>query len=606
MMDMSSKKPVYKKLWAMLSGSQRWAAVVLGVLMLLGMAFETLGIGMIIPALALMTDPEIMSPDSKFAPYIAYLGTSSRETLVIYGMYALLGVYTVKTLFLTFLAWRQSKFVYSLEASVSTRLFDGYLRQTYIYHIARNSAHLLRNPTALVAELVQVVQQGLLLMAEFFVLLGVSILLVSIEPFGAIIVVGILGVSGWLINKSIRNRVLVWGERRQHHENYRMQHLQQGLNGIKDVKLSGLERHFLKEFSHHSIESASASQLRTAFKAMPRLVLELLAVLGLVILVIVMLNTGKTIALLLPTLGLFAAAAFRLMPSVNRIITGFQALRFAEPVINTLHTEIQDIENCPDIDDQPAIAFTESISCQGVTFQYPEGQVPSLQDVSFDIRKGESIGLVGGSGAGKSTLVDVLTGLLQPESGHVFADGQNISQNIRGWQKQIGYVPQFIYLTDDTLRRNVAFGVPDHLIDDEAVRKALLAAQLEEYVNGLPEGLGSQVGDRGVRLSGGQRQRIGIARALYNDPPILVLDEATSSLDEATENGIIQAVAALHGEKTIIIVAHRLTTIQHCDRVLRLEKGKLIQEGDVATVLAAMPSHQSSALKAEIETENSH
>ncbi|SNZ20137.1 ABC-type multidrug transport system, ATPase and permease component [Cohaesibacter gelatinilyticus] len=588
---MPSKKPVYKKLWAMLSGSQRWAAVILGVLMLLGMAFETLGIGLVIPALALMTDPEIMSPDSKFAPYIAQLGTPSRETLVKYGMLVLLGVYAVKTIFLIFLAWCQSKFVYALEASVSTRLFDGYLRQPYLYHVARNSAHLLRNPTALVAEFVQVVQQGLLLIAEFFVLLGVSVLLVTVEPFGAIIVVGILGISGWLINKSIRNRVLVWGERRQHHENYRMQHLQQGLNGIKDVKLSGLERHFLNEFAQHSIESASASQLRTAFKAIPRLVLELLAVVGLVVLVIVMLDTGKTVALLLPTLGLFAAAAFRLMPSVNRIIAGFQALRFAEPVINTLHTEIEDIENCADINDQPAMAFDKTIVCRDVMFQYPESQSHSLQGVSFEIHKGESVGLVGGSGAGKSTLVDLLTGLLQPEAGFVCVDGNDITQNIRGWQKQIGYVPQFIYLTDDSLRRNVAFGVPDHLIDDDAVHRALRAAQLEDYVSSLSDGFDSQVGDRGVRLSGGQRQRIGIARALYNDPPVLVLDEATSALDSATEKGIIEAVVALHGEKTIIIVAHRLTTIQHCDRVLRLEKGKLVQEGDVATVLTAMATH---------------
>ena len=575
------------QLWRLLTAFQRRAAVALGVMMLIGMFLETLGVGMLIPALALMTQPDIGSKYPALAPYLEMVGNPPRAQLVVYGMCALLLVYASKALFMGLLAWRQSKFVFDLEVTCSQRLFAGYLHQPYTFHLQRNSAHLLRNTTSLVTDMTQVVQQSLQLVAEVFVLIGITVLLMAVEPLGAILVIGTLGIAGWGVNRVVRKRILVWGQKRQFHENLRIQHLQQGFNGVKDVKLSGRESHFLAQYQRHSLGSAIVTQRRVAFKAIPRLWLELLTVAGLVLLVVVMLWRGKPVDLLLPTLGLFAAAAFRLMPSVNRIIDGLQAVRFTLPVIDLLHSELTQIDST--VPDQPekALAFDTMIALENASFRYPGASFDSLSDVSLVIKKGTSVGLIGGSGAGKSTMVDVLIGLLVPDAGAVKVDGADIRANVRGWQALIGYVPQSIYLTDDTLRRNVAFGVPDEQIDDAAVARAIQAAQLEKFVEGIPEGLDTVVGERGTRLSGGQRQRIGIARALYHDPPVLVLDEATSSLDVATEAGIMEAVRELHGVKTVLIVAHRLTTIRHCDRVFRFERGRLVDEGDYTSVLAA-------------------
>jgi ABC-type multidrug transport system fused ATPase/permease subunit len=307
--------------------------------------------------------------------------------------------------------------------------------------------------------------------------------------------------------------------------------------------------------------------------------LELLAVAGLATLVVTMVLRGRDMASVVPTLGLFAAAAFRLMPSINRTLGAVQSVRYGLPVVNILHAELQlaAVAPAPRKKDG-ATGFQNEIRLADVSYTYPAAPWPSLSHVSFSIKQGECVGFIGSSGAGKSTLVDVILGLLTPSAGRVEVDGENIEHSLRTWQDQIGYVPQSIYLTDDTLRRNVAFGLPEADIDDSAVRYAVRAAQLEEFVGSLPSGLETIVGERGIRLSGGQRQRIGIARALYHNPGVLVLDEATSSLDTPTEQGVMEAVRALQRSKTIIIVAHRLATVQYCDRLYRLEHGRIVEE----------------------------
>jgi ABC-type multidrug transport system fused ATPase/permease subunit len=299
----------------------------------------------------------------------------------------------------------------------------------------------------------------------------------------------------------------------------------------------------------------------------------------------VMVASGRPLDALTPTLGLFAAAAFRLMPSVSRILSAVQTVRSADPVINNLYAEIQLLERAPAPELVARLPFREALTLEHVAFQYEGAASPAVRDVSLTVPRGSCIGIIGESGAGKSTLVDIILGLFAPDSGAVRLDGVDIQTSPRGWQDQIGYVSQSIYLTDDTLRRNVAFGVPKEAIDDVAIGRALRGAQLEEFVRELPDGLDTVVGERGVRLSGGQRQRIGIARALYHDPPVLVLDEATSSVDTITERSIMESVRALQGTKTILIVAHRLSTVEQCDRLFRLDRGRLIAEGDAAAVL---------------------
>lgn len=576
---------VFRKLWYLLDADQRRSAMAMVVLMLIGMVLETLGVGLVIPALALMTQADVASKYPGLAPFLAVLENPSHERLIIAGMLTLVCVYAIKVLFLGFLAWQQARFVFGLQSKLSQRLFSGYLLQPYTFHLQRNSAQLIRNTIGQVADVTNVIQQGLILLTELFVLLGIMALLLAVEPFGALLVIGTLGLAGWGFNRLTRSYILRWGEARQYHEGLRIQYLQEGLGGAKDVKLLGREDDFLSQYQRHNSGSAKVGKRQTALQALPRLWLELLAVAGLAALVMIMIGQGKPVEALLPTLGLFAAAAFRLMPSTNRVLGAIQNIRFTLPAIDTLHAEFRLLAASAKPRNGAPLSYRATLTLDGISFQYPGTEAKALRDVALAIPRGSSVGFIGGSGAGKSTLVDVILGLLTPSAGKVVVDGVDIQSCIRQWQDQLGYVPQSIFLTDDSLRRNVAFGLPPDSIDEAAIWRAIRAAQLEQFVNELPRGLDTMVGERGIRLSGGQRQRIGIARALYHNPQVLVLDEATSSLDIATERGVMEAIRALHGDKTIIIVAHRLSTVEHCDRLFRLEDGVVVEEGEASVVL---------------------
>ncbi len=551
-------------------------SIVLLFFMLIGVALETLGVGLVIPALSLFTQKNFTAKYPALHPLLQFFGNPNQQTLVVGGLLLLLGVYVIKALFLIFLTWNQNRFTFGIGARLSLRLFTVYLRQPYTFHLQRNSAQLIRNVTNEVGIFTSNVLTPLMqLFSESLIVVGLCLMLLVVEPVGTISIVLVLGLTGWGFVRITQGSIARWGTARQHHEGLRIQHLQQGLGGAKDVKLLGRESDFLKQYSIHNLESAKVGRLNATMQQLPRLWLELLSVCGLVGLVLTMLAQGGALESIIPKLGLFAVVTFRLMPSVNRLINVIQSLKYCLPVLDILEKDFNlsaPDESAP-LENQPT--FHEALELQHITYAYPGSSTPSLKDVSLSIQCGESVGFIGTSGAGKSTLVDILLGLLPPDQGVVRVDGQDIQQNMRGWQNQIGYVPQSIFLTDDTLFRNIAFGLPEEKISDDAVWNAIRAAHLEEFVESLPEGLNTIVGERGIRLSGGQRQRIGIARALYHNPTVLVLDEATSALDNATEQGVMAAVRELQKSKTIIIVAHRLTTIEHCDRLYRLANGQI-------------------------------
>ncbi len=585
---------IYQKLWYLLPLIQRPVAIVMLGLMFVGMVMEMLGIGLIIPVLVLMTENDLASKYPILVPWLNMLGDPSRERLVIGGMLALTGVFALKALFLAFFAWRQADFVSKIQSGLSQRLFEGYMRQPYAFHLQRNSAQLIRNTLGHAGGIAGVIQQGLLLIMEVLVVLGISVILLVVEPFGAVFVVSVLGLAGWGFNRLTRGYMLRWGEAFQLHEGLRIQHVQEGLGGVKDVKLLGRESDFFAQYGFHNIGSARINKRRTTVQALPRLFLELLAIMGLAALVVIMIGQNKPVEMLLPVVGLFAAAAFRIMPSVNRLLGVFQAMTFSLPVIDTLYDEFQLLNATKIPQSGQLLPFKNTLNLEQVSFQYPSAEASALSEINISIPLGASIGFIGSSGAGKSTLIDVILGLLTPTSGIVRVDGIDIQTSLRGWQDQIGYVPQFIYLTDDTLRRNIALGLHVDQISEEAVGQAIHAAKLEQFVKELPQGLDTIVGERGIRLSGGQRQRIGIARALYHDPAVLVLDEATSSLDMETERGVMEAVRTLHGDKTILIVAHRFSTVEHCDYLYRLDKGKVAGEGKTSVVLGNITEQTSS------------
>ncbi len=575
----------FKAIFSILNPSERRHAIWLLGLMFVGMLVETLGIGLVVPLMVLFMQDDIAGTYPKLAPLLEQLGNPSHNHLVIGGMICLVLVYFLKSLYLGFLTWQQNRFNNTVMIHLSRRLFTLYLRQPYAFHLQRNSSELIRN---IVNEIGYFLSTGLTammaLITEGMVLIGIAILLLIMEPVGAISLVLTVGLTSFGFQWFTRSRVIRWGETRQMHDGHRIKQVQQGLGGVKDVILLGREEDFLNQYDIHNSAQARASLKLTVLQAIPRLWLEVMAIMGLGTLVIIMTSQGRTMASIIPALSLFGAAAFRMLPSVGKVLSAIQSARFGDSVLNMLKSELA--LEMPEIPKhRSSKTMQHGIELKNIFFTYVNAASPALKDISLSINKGETIGFIGPSGSGKSSLIDLILGLLHPDSGEILIDGETIHENLRGWQDQIGYVPQSIFLTDDTLRRNIAFGLDESQIDNAAVAKSLKASQLDEFVKTLPEGLETIVGERGIRLSGGQRQRIGIARALYHDPAVVILDEATSALDGSTESVVMDAIYALKGCKTVIIVAHRLSTVENCNRIFRLEGGELIESGIPCDIL---------------------
>jgi len=572
-------------IFTILSPAERRQAYGLLGLMIIGMIVETLGIGLVVPAIAIFMKDDIGASYPVLRPLLVALGSPGKQQLVIGGMVTLVLIYFFKTVYLAYLVYQQNNFNNRVQVQLSLRLFTLYIRQPYTFHLQRNSAQLIRNIVNEVGYFLSVGLTAVMnLMSELLVLVGIVVLLLTVEPLGTLGIVLVIGSACFAFQRATQSRVVRWGKARQYHDGMRIQQVQQGLGGAKDVKLLGREKDFLDQYAIHNIATARACVNLAILQAMPRLWLELMTVMGLATIVLIMSAQGKQAVAVLPTLGLFAVAAFRLLPSISKILVAAQSVRFGESATAMLKQELL-LEAAPPEPVHEARTLQDRIELRHLSFSYPAASRQALSDISLNIHRGETVGIVGPSGSGKSTLVDVILGLLTPDSGQIVIDGQDIREGLRAWQNQIGYVPQAIFLTDDTLRRNIAFGLASEQIDDVAVARAMKAAQLDGFVQTLPDRLETVVGERGIRLSGGQRQRIGIARALYHDPGVIVLDEATSALDGSTESEVMDAINALRGSKTVIIVAHRLSTVETCDRLFRMEDSRLMETGTPAEIL---------------------
>lgn len=567
-----------KKLIYIFSKDQKKQLIIIGILLLIGMIFEMAGLGVLIPALGVILNPNIAGKYPSLKPMMQFLGNPNPDKLVLYGLSLLVIVYFTKITFLTYLSWRQSKFSSRLGAELTFSLFKGYMTQPYSFHLQRNSSQLIKNIQAEIGQFTTLSQAVIFLTIESSVILGSALMLILVDPLGAISISVFLLISSIIFHRLTKNRLLSWGQQRQNYDSQINKHLIQGLSAVKDVKIFGKEKFFLTKFNTPNFLKAKIFTNQVTLQQLPRLYLELLSVMGLAGLVILKILQHKPLDLLLPTLGVFVAAAFRMLPSVNRIMSSIQGIKFAKPVVDVLYNEFHLIRNTKIIDTSVTgkLDFKSDINISEISFTYDGTSKEALCNISLKIKHGESIGLLGPSGSGKSTLVDIILGLLSANKGEIKVDEINIQDCLRQWQNQIGYVPQTIYLIDDSILHNVAFGIPEEEINIKAVESAIKAAQLNELIQTLPDGLNTFVGERGVRLSGGQRQRIGIARALYHDPSVLVLDEATSALDYETEKGVMEAVTAFQGQKTLIIVAHRLSTLENCDRLYQLDSGKIV------------------------------
>jgi ATP-binding cassette, subfamily B, bacterial PglK len=570
---------IIKKLNDLLEDEEKKKYILLFVLMLMAAALEVFGLSMIIPFINLVINPEYMQEQPFIRQLYETLGFTSYQAFLITTCLALLSIFIGKNIFL----YNMYSFKYRLtneqQAILASRLYSSYLKRPYTFYLNRNSAELLRNTNEEVnLTFLRVVQPFLVLATETLVLLAISLLLIAVEPMITLTAIFVLGTSIILFFALQRKKMNRLAQKQRTLRKEKVKWLKQGFEGGKEVKVNGKEDFFIKAFYSQVMPFAQINRYFQVIKEVPKLFVETLIVASILLIAALIILQGDTSQSLLPTLALYGMAAYRLMPSVQKIAGSMTQIKNGMPSLETIHSELCESTcdrqksnpmNLPNLAKEKG-RYSKAIELKNIDYRYPNSHDYIIKGLSLTIPIGKSVAFVGPSGAGKTTLVDIILGLLEPEKGQVLIDGMDIHENLAKWQQKIGYIPQSIYLSDDTIRNNVAFGHDPAEIDDDAVWKALEAAQLRSFVEKQQNQLDTLVGERGVRLSGGQRQRIGIARALYHNPEILFLDEATSSLDNETEKGVMEAIDGLRGEKTLIIIAHRLSTIKNCDMVYEI------------------------------------
>lgn len=574
----------------LLDRKQKQKMILLVFLMLIGAVLETLGVSMILPVMNVVIEKNAVQ-NHRYLQVICdifHIGYEDTRSLMILVMTGLIVIFAVKNIFLFFQQKVQLKFVYTNQFATSRRMMINFMERPYEYYLNADTSVIQRSITSdvnnmygLILSLLQLVSEGIV----FVCLVAVSLITDVVMS----ITVAVLLVAALLIIKCVLKPIMrKAGEENQDYYSGLYKWIDQSVMGIKEIKIANKENYFINEYAKCGAGYVNAVQRYNLYNATPRLLIETVAIAGMILYVMISLLQGANVEEIMPQIGLLAVAAMRLIPCANRINNHLTSISYFEPffmgVSDNLQQEIRD-ENI-DYDEASyqkkieveKLTIKEKIELRDIVYKYPNTEVLIFDHADMEIPIGKSVGIVGTSGAGKTTVVDILLGLLRLQSGEILADGVEVRDHYQSWLKNIGYIPQTIFMIDSTIRKNVAFGYADEDIDDEKVWRALKEAQLDEFVRGLPEGLDTGIGERGIRLSGGQRQRIGIARALFEDPEVLVLDEATSALDNETEAAIMDSINRLHGRKTLIIIAHRLQTIEKCDMVYRVENGKVDRE----------------------------
>ena len=571
------KAETLRKLWALVPPNMRFKTIWQVLLMIVGSVLEMIGIALIMPIVTVITDSTNGTNNSILKPVYVRLGILKSTDIVVFVLLLLAFVFAVKSVFSVYLNWAQIDFGRRIEQDISSKLFQSFMNRPYLFHLQRNSADLIYSINSEVGQFSGAIVLILSVLSETLVVAALGVLVLYTNLWASISTLLMLLVAAIIYNRVVRRQLNSLAVTLKKESPKKIQYVSQGFGGIKDVTVLGLSESFTTQFDKQNFLLGKTASRYGLLTKVPAIWIEFVAVLGLVVTILVMLTQETDPTRIAPVLGLLTAVSFRFVPSTNRLIVATNRLRVVRPAIDSIYNEVQSSSDRVKL--VHLGAFKSLIEMRNLSFSYPNTITPSLQNTNVVVRKGETVGFIGPSGAGKSTLVDVILGLLPPTSGELLIDGIDMYKNNLEWQSTIGYVAQSIYLIDDTIRRNVAFGIAEHEIDESALERALKSAQLWDFVDGLPEKTQTIVGERGVRVSGGQRQRIGIARALYHEPQVLVLDEATSSLDMETETEVMSAIRALQGFKTILIVAHRLSTVQHCDRVYKIEDATIVGEG---------------------------
>ena len=567
-----------QKIRMIFNRTQKIKFVVLFCMLFAGSVLELMGVSLILPFVQLVMDTD-GTDNALFQWFGRLVGAESQRELLIWLGLLLIAVYLIKNTYLLFAKYVQLRFVFNNRLELSGRLMRNYMKKPYPFHLEKNSSEILRSVTSDVNNLYELVMDVIDLVSNLLIIAMLAVYLLYTDVVITLVVAALLGLCSYFYFAIMRKRTVDYGKQNQIYNGKMIQAVNQALGGIKEIKVLARENYFVRAYEENGRYYASSLKKSQFYRNAPKYLIETVCVCGVLATILIKLQMGADVQELVPQLSVFAMAAFRLLPSVNQVNNLLNGILFLKPSIDRIYEDLQEAgakkNERPPERDYRRLPAADAVRFEHVTFRYPGTEKEILSDLSVELPLKKSIGFVGSSGAGKTTFMDLLLGLLSPDQGRTCYGDSDIRVYPIAWGHKLGYIPQSIYLADDTIRRNVAFGIPDSEISEAKVRRALEEAQLLEFVDGLDDGLDTMVGESGVRLSGGQRQRIGIARALYQQPEILVLDEATSALDTETEQAVMEAVERFRGRCTLLMIAHRTSTLENCDQIYRLEDGKL-------------------------------
>ena len=583
-------KKILEKLDVILNKKQKSRMKLLVVMMIIGALLETVSISLVLPIATVLTNPQSINQDGLVGTLYRLFDCNSVQSFALLMLVGLLLAFIVKNLFLFIQTKLQLDFVYNNQFETSRKMMINFMKRPYEYYLNAETAVIQRNITSDVNNMYAMVLSILQLMSEFVVCAFLGTYLILQDPIMCVTIGGLLILVLLTIKKVLKPIMVRAGKENQDYYAGLFKWINQAVTGIKEIKIANKESYFISEYAKCGDGYVNAVKKYSLYNNVPKLLIETICIAGFVVYMFVAFALGRDTESIVVSISAFAVAAIKLLPSANRINNQLTNIAYFEPFFYGASDNLQaDISDKTIIYDAGAYTGEETIEklpvhdkivLNDITYKYPNTDKYIFDRMDMEIPVGQAIGIVGTSGSGKTTVVDILLGLLEMESGLITADGADVNTkaNYPRWLGNVGYIPQTIFMLDSDIRHNVAFGVPDALIDDEKVWHALKEAQLDTFVRSLPKGLSTEIGERGIRLSGGQRQRIGIARALFNDPEVLILDEATSALDNDTEAAIMESINSLHGKKTLVIIAHRLQTIEKCDMVYRVEGGKASRE----------------------------
>ena len=560
---------------------QKRSMLILLVAIFIGAVFELLGVSLFMPLTTVVTDPGKIESNIFLKSFRDIFGLYDIQDMFVGLAAAIIVIYIVKNVYLSIMYYSLYGFIYHNQLKVEARLVDCYMKKPYVYHLDHNTSDMIRNIMLDSERLFQLILQFLSLISELMLSgLLVTYLLVT-DPVMTISIALILVISVGVFMALTRGRANRYGQINQEYDGRMHQAIEEALGAVKDIKILHREKYFVDKFTYGGEQKMDALIHTNFFGAVPKYLIEMVTMAGILAVMIYKALSGMDMKTMVPELAAFAVAAFKLLPSVGKIANYFNGISFLMPSIDLIYHDLKETEDMLEIEYKdesgaPDLTDADRITADRVSFSYPNTERDVLHEVSFEIPSGSSVGLIGTTGSGKSTLADVILGIFFPKSGCVRYGAMDVHEYPMTWAKRLAYIPQTIFLSDESIRENIAFGIERERIDDDKVWEAAGEAQLSDFIKSLPDGLDTKVGERGVRLSGGQRQRIGIARALYGDPEFLVLDEATAALDTETERAVMEAIDSLHGRKTMLIIAHRLTTIRNCDHIFSVENGSVI------------------------------